>query len=82
MNPRKENYDKHMAVSSKSLEELVKEIPPELKEQVRHFVESILKKAPKRGKKLRQDWGGALKNYRGQYTSLELQKKALEWRGD
>ena len=28
------------------------------------------------------DWAGALKEYRDQYTALELQKKALEWRGD
>jgi hypothetical protein len=42
----------------------------------------IEKKARKRGKKLRQDWAGALKGYRDQYTSLELQEKALEWRGD
>ena len=33
-------------------------------------------------KKLRQTWAGALRDYREQYTSLELQKKALEWRGD
>ena len=32
------------------------------------------------GKKLRQDWAGALGDYRGQYSALELQKKALEWR--
>jgi len=31
---------------------------------------------------LRQDWAGALKEYRDQYTALDLQKKALEWRGD
>lgn len=34
------------------------------------------------GKKLRQTWAGALRDYREQYSSLELQKKALEWRGD
>jgi hypothetical protein len=40
------------------------------------------KQEKKSGRKLRQDWAGALKEYRDQYTSLELQKKALEWRGD
>ena len=29
---------------------------------------------------LRQDWAGALSEYKDKYTSLELQKKALEWR--
>jgi hypothetical protein len=39
--------------------------------------------AGKRGKKKRrltQDWANSLSDYRSQYTSLELQKKALEWR--
>jgi len=65
------------------LEELVKELPPALQKEVRDFVEFLLgKKAKQRGQKLRQDWAGALKDYRDRYTSLELQKKALEWRGD
>ena len=47
------------------------------------FVEFLLeKRARKPGQKLRQDWAGALRDYRGQYTSVELQEKALEWRGD
>ena len=67
----------------KSLEELVKEVPPDLQEEVQDFIEFVLeKRARTRGRKLRQDWGGALRDLRDQYTSLELQKKALEWRGD
>lgn len=31
-------------------------------------------------KKLKLDWIGGLKEYRDQYTALELQKKALDWR--
>jgi len=51
--------------------------------EVRDFVEFLLeRRVCKRGRKLRQDWAGALRKYRDQYTSLELQKKALEWRGD
>jgi hypothetical protein len=72
-----------MQVQIKPLEELVKELPPDCKEEVRDFVEFLLeRRGRKRGGKLRQDWAGALKDYRDQYTSLELQKKALEWRGD
>ena len=39
---------------------------------------------PKRPKSstLRQDWAGGLSEFRDQYTSIELQKKALEWRQD
>ncbi len=72
-----------MQAQTKPLEELVKELPPDCKEEVRDFVEFLLeRRGQKRGGKLRQDWAGALKDYRDQYTSLELQKKALEWRGD
>jgi hypothetical protein len=40
------------------------------------------KRERKTGRPLRQDWAGALRKYRNQYSSLELEKKALEWRGD
>jgi len=67
----------------KSIEERIKNLPPTLKKEVEEFVNSLLKRRRKKsGKKLRQDWAGALKDYRDQYTSLELQKKASEWRGD
>lgn len=67
----------------KSIDERIKNLPPNLKREVEEFVNSLLRKRRKKsGKKLRQDWAGALKDYRDQYTSLELQKKALEWRGD
>jgi len=66
-----------------SLKEMVEQLPPELQEEVRDFVEFLLvRRVCKRGRKLRQDWAGALRKYRNQYTSLELQRKALEWRGD
>lgn len=66
-----------------TLKELIDQLPPELQQEVRDFAEFLLeKKAKKAGRKLRQDWAGALREYKGQYTSLELQKKALEWRGD
>ncbi|MDD3699796.1 MAG: DUF2281 domain-containing protein [Atribacterota bacterium] len=65
------------------LKELIEQLPPDLQEEVRDFVEFLLeKRTGKKKAKLRQDWAGALKCYRDQYTSLELQKKALEWRGD
>jgi mRNA-degrading endonuclease RelE of RelBE toxin-antitoxin system len=62
---------------------MVKELPPEIEQEVKDFVEFLLERRMRKpGKKLRQDWAGALKDYRTQYTSLELQKKASEWRGD
>jgi hypothetical protein len=69
--------------TSKALKELIKELPPDLHREVRDFVEFLLeRRARKNGRMLRQGWAGALRDYRDQYTSLELQKKALEWRGD
>ena len=65
-----------------TLQEKIQQLPPELEQEVEHFIEYILQKetTKKQAKKLRQDWGGALKEFRDQYTSLELQKKSLEWR--
>jgi hypothetical protein len=67
----------------KSLEEMIKELPPELRQEVEGYVRSLIaKRSKKTGVKLRQDWAGGLREFREQYTALELQKKALEWRGD
>ena len=67
-----------------TLEELVEQLPPDLQEEARDFIEFLLerKTPPKAKQKLRLDWAGGLKEYRNQYSSLELQKKALEWWGD
>ncbi|MCZ8227119.1 MAG: hypothetical protein RLZZ143_1897 [Cyanobacteriota bacterium] len=67
-----------MSTSAKSLEELVRQLSPQLKVEVQTFVESLLSKSnqPIRPK-LRQDWAGMLKT---DYTSIELQHLAVEWR--
>ena len=65
------------------IEQKIKMLPPELQHEVEDFIEFLIeKRKAKRGKKLRQDWAGALRDFRDQYTSLELQKKSLDWRGD
>ena len=72
-----------MNTAVKPLPELVKELPPYAQRVVRDFVEFLLvKHRSKAGKKLRQDWAGALQDYRDQYTALELQQKALTWRSE
>jgi mRNA-degrading endonuclease RelE of RelBE toxin-antitoxin system len=64
-----------------NIEEIIRKLPPELQREVKDFVDFLIeKRARKQGVKLRQDWAGALKDYRDKYSSLELQKKALEWR--
>ena len=34
------------------------------------------------GRKLKQDWAGGLEDLAPGFTSLQLQRKASEWRGD
>jgi hypothetical protein len=63
--------------------ELMRGLPDELQAEVRDFVRFLsASRARPKQKYLRQTWAGALREYRDQYTSLELQKKALEWWGD
>lgn len=63
------------------LNELIEQLPPELQEEVRDFVEFLLEKKVKRPKrKPRFDWGGSVKDLRDRYTSVELQHKIAQWR--
>ena len=64
-----------------TLQEYIKKLPPDLEKEVKDFVEFLLKKRGRRHhNKLSQTWAGALKKYKSEYTSLELQKKSLQWR--
>lgn len=62
---------------------MLKDLPPNLQQEAEDFIEFLLdKRSERKPKNLNQDWAGALREYRHKYTSLELQKKALEWRKD
>lgn len=68
-------------MAARPLSELVEELPPDVQQEVRDFVEFLISKHSRTpDKKLRQDWAGALRDYREDYSALGLQKKALEWR--
>lgn len=72
-----------MSTQSKPLDELVRELPAESQAEVRNFVEFLMRKTNKKSAgKLSQSWAGALNDLREEYSSLELQKKSLDWRGD
>ena len=61
--------------------EKLRQLPPHLHEEVIDFIDFLLtKKVSKQKKKPKLDWIGGLKEYRDQYTTLELQKKASDWR--
>ena len=66
------------------IEQAVQLLPPEIQDQVREFIESLLakQKAPTETVTPKLEWRGALRELREQYTSVELQHKALEWWGD
>lgn len=66
-----------------TLEELVKQLPPELHQEVRDFVEFLLHKHAKPAQaKPNFEWAGALKDLREKYSSVELQHRIQEWRTD
>jgi hypothetical protein len=68
--------------TGRSLKAVMKELPPELQAEVKDFAEFLLEKKRHKGTRpLSQNWAGSLRSYRSQCTSLDLQKKALEWRG-
>jgi len=65
-----------MSSDRRSLEKIVRELPTDSQEKVRQFVETLLKTTNERpNRKLKQNWAGALSDYREKYTSLALQKK-------
>ncbi len=65
----------------KSIEERIKELPPEFVSEVEDFVDFLLEKQRKRPrKKPTFEWAGVCKDLRDQYTSVELQHKISEWR--
>lgn len=64
-----------------SLEEKIKDLPPEYKQEVQDFIEFIFEKRIKRHrKKPLFDWAGTMKDLRNQYTSVELQHKISQLR--
>jgi len=64
-----------------TLKDLIEDLPDEMQQEVRDFVEFLLRKrqARLRGKP-RFEWAGALKDLRNQYSSVELQHKISECR--
>jgi len=69
--------------SYKEIEKKIHNLPPHLLEELEDFIDFLIHKktaSKEKENKLKQDWAGALKEYSDQYTSLELQRKSLEWR--
>ena len=66
----------------KSLEEKIKELPPELQQEVEDFVDSLTERQERRVRsQLKLDWRGSLRDLRDQYTSVELQHEIFRMKG-
>jgi hypothetical protein len=65
------------------IDEIVNELSPREQAEVRDFVEFLLAKqrsSPRR--KPQFSWAGALRDMRGEYTSVELQHEITRWRSE
>ena len=66
---------------TETLKEFVEDLPPDLQQEVKDFIEFLLEKRAKKTRgKPKFDWAGALKDLRNQYTSVELQHTISKWR--
>ena len=77
-------YTIDMAASPEivEIEALLRRLPPEAQREVAEYARTLVEQQPPKPKTfLRQSWAGGLSDLKDKYTSLELQKKALEWRG-
>ena len=72
-----------MSQATKSLEEMVREVPSEYRAQLRSYVQSLLaRRAIEQPGKPQFNWAGALEGLRDQYTSVDLQHRIVRWRTD
>jgi hypothetical protein len=77
------NEETDMSEPTKSLEEMVREVPSEYKAQLRNYVESLLARPSiEQPGKPQFTWAGALEGLWDRYTSVELQYRIARWRTD
>jgi hypothetical protein len=64
------------------LEKKIEDLSVPLKVEVSQYIDYLVFKSKKNSKKgkFKFDWEGGLSDLKEQYTSVELQHKALEWR--
>ncbi len=66
----------------KDIKKMIDGLPDDLKNEVFDFVEFIIEKKYKTHagpKRLSLKWAGGLEEYKNKFTSLELQKKSMDW---
>jgi hypothetical protein len=64
-----------------AIEKKIKQLSPSTIAELEQFVNALLEKTKDvDARPIGQKWAGGLKDFREQYTSIDLQKKALDWR--
>jgi hypothetical protein len=72
-----------MSEPTKTLEEMVREVPSEYRAKLRDYVESLLaRRSIEQPGKPQFMWAGALEGLRHRYTSVELQHRIARGRTD
>ena len=70
-----------MSEPTKTLEDMVREVPPEYREQLRSYVQSLMaRRSLEQPGKPQFTWAGALEGMRDQNSSVELQHRIASWR--
>jgi hypothetical protein len=63
----------------KNIEAKINKLTPGMIEDLDRYLDYLInKKIVRKSRRLKQDWAGGLKDIK--LTSIELQKKALDWR--
>jgi hypothetical protein len=65
------------------IESMIQDLPDDLRSEVMDYIEFLVQRKRRKTKKkgsFRFDWEGGLSDLKDQYTSVELQHKASEWR--
>jgi len=63
------------------VDELLRELPPELQREVEDFAAFLVEKQSKKANSAPSlKWAGAIQDLKAQYTSVDLQHTLAEWR--
>ncbi len=60
----------------------IETMPADVQREVLDFARFLMSRqeSHRQGKPLKQNWAGALREHKDRFTSLDLQKKASDWR--
>ena len=66
-------------IALKNIKTKIHQLSPEMIDELDHYLDYLInKKVIQKPNRLKQDWAGGLKDVKS--TSIDLQKKALDWR--